>query len=75
MSQITSIEQEIGWYKIVFTILVVTTISLISWMAQNYDTINIWLFTGCLVTVIIGVAIGIIINKRVFNLLKKLRGL
>jgi hypothetical protein len=38
MSEEKRIEQEIGWYKIVFTVLIVSGLSLLSWFAQNYET-------------------------------------
>ena len=47
MSKIDRLKEEIGWLKVVFGILVAIDISLIAWMAQNYDKAPIFLLTIC----------------------------
>ena len=37
MSKSEKIKEQIGWLKVVFGLLVATTVSLIGWMANNYD--------------------------------------
>ncbi|MGH7964028.1 MAG: hypothetical protein ACRERD_19775 [Candidatus Binatia bacterium] len=37
MSKPDRIKEEIGWLKVVFGILVATDISLIAWLAQNFN--------------------------------------
>ncbi len=38
MSKADRIKEEIGWLKVVFGLLVATDISLIAWLAQNFDS-------------------------------------
>jgi hypothetical protein len=38
MTQAESLKEAIGWLKIVFGLLVAVDISLIAWLAQNYET-------------------------------------
>ena len=66
------IEQEIGWYKIVFAILFTAEISLLAWLARHYSTSDALLLSiSLLVAVLISLAI-ILINKKVFDLLNSL---
>ena len=37
MSKADKLKEEIGWLKVVFAILVAIDISLVGWLAQNYD--------------------------------------
>ena len=39
MSRIDRIKEELGWLKIVFGIFVAIDVSLMAWLAQNYDNI------------------------------------
>ena len=36
MARIDKLKEEIGWLKVIFTILIATDISLIAWAVQNY---------------------------------------
>jgi hypothetical protein len=36
MSRNDSLKEEIGWLKVVFSLLVAIDISLVAWLAQNY---------------------------------------
>ena len=46
MAYIDKVKEEIGWLKIIFTILIATDISLIAWLIQNYGRVNPFLFIG-----------------------------
>lgn len=37
MSKSEKLKEEVGWLKVVFGILVATDISLIAWLAQNFE--------------------------------------
>ena len=37
MSKIDRIKEEIGWLKVVFVLFVTIDVSLVAWLAQNYD--------------------------------------
>jgi hypothetical protein len=44
MAHIDKLKEEIGWLKIIFTILIATDISLIAWLIQNYGKVNLFLY-------------------------------
>ena len=41
MSKVDKLKEEIGWLKVVFAILVAIDISLVGWLAQNYDSASV----------------------------------
>ena len=47
MSKADKLKEEIGWLKVVFAILVAIDISLVGWLAQNYDDAPIFLQIVC----------------------------
>ncbi len=75
MSEEKRIEQEIGWYKVAFAILVATSLSLLAWLAQNYALAKPILLILCLISIFVVVVITILINKRVFKCLDRLEEL
>jgi hypothetical protein len=61
MSKTDRLKEEIGWLKVVFGILVATDISLIAWMAQNYNQAAVFLLLACtMVFLVFIVGIGIV---------------
>ena len=75
MSKKDRIELEIGWYKIIFGILVVTDLSLLGWTAQNLKTVNPILIVFSVISIVM-ITIGIyFVNKRVFKCLDKVEEL
>lgn len=75
MSREKRIEQEIGWFKVAFTLAVITDVSLIAWLAQNFATARpVLVVLGSLVAV--GLAAFIIwINQSVYRRLAELEHL
>ena len=53
MSKTDKLKEEIGWLKVVFAILVAIDISLVGWLAQNYDRAPILLQVVCSVSVVV----------------------
>ena len=47
MSKVDKLREEIGWLKAVFAILVAIDVSLVGWLAQNYDDAPIFLQIVC----------------------------
>lgn len=75
MSEEKRIEQEIGWYKVAFAILIATGVSLLAWFAQNYLVAEPILWTFALVG-IVAISIAVFfINKKVFKCLDRLEEL
>ena len=75
MSEEKQIEQEIGWYKVIFAVLAAIDVSLLAWFAKNYKSEGNILQISCFIAIPV-VSFGIaIINRNVFKLLDKLREL
>ena len=75
MSEEKRIEQEIGWYKVAFAILMATCISLLAWLAENYASAKPVILLLCWVTIIVVIAIIVLINRQVFKKLDRLEEL
>ena len=66
MSKTDKLKEEIGWLKVIFGILVATDISLVAWMAQNYNKVPSFLLVICAVG-ILSVTVGIVlVNKAAY---------
>ena len=75
MSEEKQIEQAIGWYKVVFTILSAIDISLFAWFVQHYASESLVLLFVCAIGIISVTVIIVTINKHVIKLLNRLREL
>ena len=53
MARVDKLEEEIGWLKVVFAILVAVDISLIGWFAQNLDGAPIAKQITCVLAVVV----------------------
>lgn len=75
MSEEKRIELEIGWYKVVFGILVVTNLSLLAWIAQNLIVVKPILIIFSVVSIVL-ITVGIYwVHKRVFKCLDRIEEL
>ena len=63
MSKVDRIKEEIGWLKIVFAVLIAVDISLVAWLAQNYQLAT-RLLVGCAVVAVIFVSAGVVWVNR-----------
>jgi 4-hydroxybenzoate polyprenyltransferase len=75
MSEEKRIEQEIGWYKVAFAILIATGVSLLAWFAQNYTLAEPVLLIFALTGIFIVSMTIYSINKKVFECLDRLEEL
>jgi len=72
MAKIDEIKEDIGWLKIIFGILTAIDISLLGWIAQNYDKAAL-LFLLFTIFIIIVCTLGIIyVNKKAYEKIKEL---
>ena len=75
MSKIDKLKEEIGWLKVVFGILVAIDISLVAWLAQNYEKSPAFLSAICSVAVLF-VTGGIIwVNRAAYRKIDELEEL
>jgi Mn2+/Fe2+ NRAMP family transporter len=72
MSQEDELKEEISWLKVTYAILVAIDVSLIAWIAQNYDkTDTLLIALSCLLVILIGAAV-IRVNQAAYRRMKKL---
>ena len=75
MSKTDKLKEEIGWLKVVFAVLVAIDISLVGWLAQNYDDAPIFLQIVCSVAVVV-ITGGIVwVNKAAYRKIDELEEL
>ena len=77
MSKIEKIKETIGWLKVVFGILSAIDVSLIGWLASNYDIVGIdttKIYVGSIIAVLIAFVI-IYVNKKAIKKIDELEKL
>ena len=75
MSKADRLKEEIGWLKVVFTILIAIDISLVGWLAQNYDHAPIFLQAVCSIAVCV-ITGGIVwVNRAAYKKIDELEEL
>ncbi len=73
MAKIDEIKEEIGWLKIIFGILTAVDISILGWLAKNYNSSNeILLYIALIVMVISTIGI-IVVNKKAYIKIRQLK--
>ena len=75
MSKVDKLKEEIGWLKVVFAILVAIDISLVGWLAQNYDSASVFFQTVCLVAVVVMTAGVVWVNRVAYRKIDELEEL
>lgn len=75
MAYIDKLKEEIGWLKVVFTILIATDISLAAWVIQNYGKANRFLTIGGATAVFLITVIIIWMNRVAYRKIDKLEDL
>ncbi len=75
MAKVDKLKEEVGWLKIIFSILIATDISLIAWLSQNYErVITIFLIICTIIVFLIMFAI-IWINRVAYQKIDELEEL
>jgi F0F1-type ATP synthase assembly protein I len=75
VSKTERIKEELGWYKVVFGVLVAMAVSIVGWLAQNHSTAQP-AFLVVTLMVVLGLVGGIIwVNRVVFKRLDQLEKL
>ncbi len=75
MSEEKRIEQEIGWYKILFTIFIAVDMSLLAWIAQNFKSIDTYLAILSIFAILLMSLSIIFVTRRVYKSLNRLEKL
>jgi undecaprenyl pyrophosphate phosphatase UppP len=75
MAKIDELKEEINYLKVWLSIVVITTISLVSWLVGNYESENlIKVALDMLAVIILSISI-VIIDKKIKERIKKLKDL
>ena len=75
MAHIDKLKEEIGWLKVVFTILIATAISLTAWVIQNYGKASRFFTIGGATAVLLITVIIIWINSVAYRKIDQLEDL
>jgi len=75
MGKMDKIKEQIGWLKVAFGIAVATAVTLIGWLASNYESVQIYLSIASFVVILAVLVLIIIINKIAFKKMDELEEL
>lgn len=67
MSELDEIKEFIGYLKVVFALVLATTIGLISWLVQNYQSAGKLLLYADVLLVVVLVITLILINRKILS--------
>lgn len=72
MSRNDRIKEELGWLKIVFAVLVAVDVSLVGWLAENYQEVSQLLVVCAFVGVVFATVVVIWVNRAAMRRFKAL---
>ncbi|MEA3330677.1 MAG: hypothetical protein U9Q29_03175 [Campylobacterota bacterium] len=75
MAKIDEIKEELNYLKVWLSIIVITTISLIAWLINNYESATLLKVTSGLVGVVVLTLSVIVIDKNIKSKIKSLKDL
>jgi len=75
LSEIDEIKEFIGYLKVIFALVLATTIGLISWLVQNYQSADKLLLYADVLRVVVLVITLILINRKILSDIKRLKEL
>ena len=75
MSKVDGIREELGWLKVVFAVFVAIDVSLVAWVAQNYNVANGVLIIVAIVAVAVLTAVIVWVNRVAYRKIRELENL
>jgi len=72
MAKIDRLKEEIGWLKVVFSLLVAIDVSIIGWTIHNFFKVNLVLLIVVLLLVVVITVSIIIVNRSAFKRMCKI---
>jgi len=75
MAKIDEVKEELNYLKVWLGIIVITTISLISWLINNYKTVSNIKVVSDIVSIIALTVSIIVIDKKIKSKIKSLKDL
>ena len=67
MAKLDKLKEEVSWLRAIFTITLVTNISLVAWLVQNYTDTRPLLWIGCLIGIVLSTVILILLNGAAYK--------
>ena len=75
MAKLDKVKEEIGWIKAIFSIVLVTDLSLSAWLIEHYDDGRRVLVWGCLALILFLTVVLIFFNQEVSEKINSLEDL
>lgn len=75
MAQLDSAREELGWLKVLFTVLAAIGVSLIAWLSQAYDTAKNALLFVAMAAAAVVTAYVIWINRVAYRKIREVKDL
>jgi len=75
MAKIDRVKEFINYLKVLLIFLLATSVGLISWLVNNYDTASLALVYADIVAILIIFIICLLINKKIIKDIKSLEDL
>jgi len=72
MSKADRFKEEIGWLKVAFGIAVAVAVSLVGWLAQNYETASLIVTIAAVIAVVVVTAVIVFVNHRAYHRIEEL---
>lgn len=72
MAKLDELKEEIGWLKVLFGIFVAIDVSLLGWLAQNYDKAEFVLLSSALVMVSLLTIGTVVVNRKAYQKMKEI---
>lgn len=75
MAKADRVKEEIGWLKVIFGLLVATDISLLAWLAENFNSAGRFqVFIGLAAVAVVTVAV-VWVNRTAYSRMERLEDL
>ncbi len=75
MPEVDEIKEFIGYLKVIFALILATTVGLMSWLVQNYNSTEKLLVYADILLIIILIIALILINRKILSDIRRLREL
>ncbi|MEW6679531.1 MAG: hypothetical protein AB1297_00720 [bacterium] len=75
MAKVDKLKEEIGWLKIIFSILIATDISLVAWLVQNYGKATQLLIIVCAIAILLVTVAIVWVNRTAYRKIDELEEL
>ena len=75
MPKIDRVKEELGWLKVFFAIFVATDLSLVAWVAQNFEEQTLFLSISSVISIFVVTVIIVWINKIAYKKIDSLEEL